>query len=227
MILPEWLRTITDVQAIIQWGGVLGVALVVFVETGLFVGFFLPGDSLLVTAGILAAAGHLDLSLLLGLTALAAIVGDQVGYGIGRRAGEALYRRPDSRWFRRSHLERAHAFYEKYGAKTIVLARFVPIVRTFAPAVAGAALMRYRRFVTYNVVGGLLWVFSMVLTGYTLGRVVPDIQKYLHGVIALVVFLSILPGIIEAWRNGRAARQPLRTVPPEVPRRVSSSPSVE
>ncbi len=227
MILPEWLRTITDVQAIIQWGGVLGVALVVFVETGLFVGFFLPGDSLLVTAGILAAAGHLDLSLLLGLTALAAIVGDQVGYGIGRRAGEALYRRPDSRWFRRSHLERAHAFYEKYGAKTIVLARFVPIVRTFAPAVAGAALMRYRRFVTYNVVGGLLWVFSMVLTGYTLGRVVPDIQKYLHWVIALVVFLSILPGIIEAWRNGRAARQPLRTVPPEVPRRVSSSPSVE
>ena len=170
MILPEWLRTITDVQAIIQWGGVLGVALVVFVETGLFVGFFLPGDSLLVTAGILAAAGHLDLSLLLGLTALAAIAGDQVGYGIGRRAGEALYRRPDSRWFRRSHLERAHAFYEKYGAKTIVLARFVPIVRTFAPAVAGAALMRYRRFVTYNVVGGLLWVFSMVLTGYTLGR---------------------------------------------------------
>ncbi|GBC84826.1 putative membrane protein [bacterium HR11] len=227
MILPEWLRTITDVQAIIQWGGVLGVALVVFVETGLFVGFFLPGDSLLVTAGILAAAGHLDLSLLLGLTALAAIAGDQVGYGIGRRAGEALYRRPDSRWFRRSHLERAHAFYEKYGAKTIVLARFVPIVRTFAPAVAGAALMRYRRFVTYNVVGGLLWVFSMVLTGYTLGRAVPDIQKYLHWVIALVVFLSILPGIIEAWRSGRVARRALRTVPPEVPRRVSSSPSVE
>lgn len=227
MILPEWLRTITDVQAIIQWGGVLGVALVVFVETGLFVGFFLPGDSLLVTAGILAAAGHLDLSLLLSLTALAAIAGDQVGYGIGRRAGEALYRRPDSRWFRRSHLERAHAFYEKYGAKTIVLARFVPIVRTFAPAVAGAALMRYRRFVTYNVVGGLLWVFSMVLTGYTLGRAVPDIQKYLHWVIAIVVFLSILPGIIEAWRNGRAARRALRTAPPEMPRRVSSSPSVE
>jgi len=227
MVLPEWLRHVTDVQAIIQWGGVLGVALVVFVETGLFVGFFLPGDSLLVTAGILAAAGHLELSLLLGLTSLAAILGDQVGYGIGRRAGEALYRRPDSRWFRRSHLERAHAFYEKYGAKTIVLARFVPIVRTFAPAVAGAAQMRYRRFVTYNVVGGLLWVFSMVLTGYTLGRVVPNVQKYLHGVIAIVVFLSILPGIIEAWRNGRAARRTLRAVPPEASPRVSSSPSAE
>ncbi|MCS7312982.1 MAG: VTT domain-containing protein [Acidobacteria bacterium] len=227
MILPEWLRALTDVQAIIQWGGVLGIALVVFVETGLFVGFFLPGDSLLVTAGILAAAGHLDLSLLLVLTTLAAIVGDQVGYGIGRRAGEALYRRPDSRWFRRSHLERAHAFYEKYGAKTIVLARFVPIVRTFAPAVAGAALMHYRRFVTYNVVGGFLWVFSMVLTGYMLGRAVPHIQKYLHWVIALVVFLSILPGIIEAWRNARVARRALRPVSTEVSRRVSSSPSVE
>ncbi len=228
MVLPEWLRLVTDAQAIIQWGGVLGVALVVFVETGLFVGFFLPGDSLLVTAGILAAAGHLDLSLLLGLTALAAVVGDQVGYGIGRRAGETLYRRPDSRWFRRSHLERAHAFYEKYGAKTIVLARFVPIVRTFAPAVAGAARMEYRRFVTYNVVGGFLWVFSMVLTGYTLGSAVPNIQKYLPWVIALVVFLSVLPGIVEAWRTGRAARRTLGTAPPpEVPRRVSSSPSVE
>jgi|FaiFalFF_MnMetaG_3_1042247.scaffolds.fasta_scaffold05906_3 membrane-associated protein len=228
MVLPEWLRYVTDVQTIIQWGGVLGVAGIVFVETGLFVGFFLPGDSLLVTAGILAAAGHLDLGLLLGLTTLMAIAGDQVGYGIGRRAGEALYRRPDGRWFRRSHLERAHAFYEKYGAKTIVLARFVPIVRTFAPAVAGAARMRYRRFVTYNVVGGVLWVFSMVLTGYTLGRAVPNIQKYLHWVIALVVFLSVLPGLIEAWRNGRTARRTLPAPPSaEVSPRVSGSPSVE
>src|SRR5262249_45935731 len=147
---------------------------IVFVETGLFVGFFLPGDSLLVSAGIFAAAGHLNLAWLLLAVSVCAVVGDQVGYAIGRKAGQTLYGRPDSLIFKRRHLERAHEFYEKYGAKTIVIARFVPIVRTFAPAVAGAANMNYRHFVTYNVMGGLLWVWSMLLGGYWLGSVIPN-----------------------------------------------------
>jgi membrane-associated protein len=197
--LGEWWRWLTDVEALIRWGGLTGIVTIVFIETGLFIGFFLPGDSLLVTAGIMAAAGYLDLRWLIPLTILAAIIGDQVNYAIGYRAGVALM----SRYERfRPHLERAHAFYEKHGAKTIVLARFVPIVRTFAPAVAGAARMNYRTFVTYNIVGGIVWVLSTTLTGYFLGRAIPHIDRYLHLVIAIVVFLSILP-ILREWRRER------------------------
>ncbi|MFA0766711.1 MAG: hypothetical protein OXFUSZZB_000039 [Candidatus Fervidibacter sp.] len=197
--MGEWLRWLTDVEALIRWGGLTGIVTIVFIETGLFIGFFLPGDSLLVTAGIMAAAGYLDLRWLIPLTILAAIIGDQVNYAIGYRAGVALM----SRYERfRPHLERAHAFYEKHGAKTIVLARFVPIVRTFAPAVAGAARMNYRTFVTYNIVGGIIWVLSTTLTGYFLGRAIPHIDRYLHLVIAIVVFLSILP-ILREWRRER------------------------
>ncbi|MDT7972940.1 MAG: VTT domain-containing protein [Armatimonadota bacterium] len=197
--MGEWLRWLTDVEALIRWGGLTGIVTIVFIETGLFIGFFLPGDSLLVTAGIMAAAGYLDLRWLIPLTILAAIIGDQVNYAIGYRAGVALM----SRYERfRPHLERAHAFYEKHGAKTIVLARFVPIVRTFAPAVAGAARMNYRTFVTYNIVGGVVWVLSTTLTGYFLGRAIPHIDRYLHLVIAIVVFLSILP-ILREWRRER------------------------
>jgi membrane-associated protein len=193
------MRWLTDVEALIRWGGLTGIVTIVFIETGLFIGFFLPGDSLLVTAGIMAAAGYLDLRWLIPLTILAAIIGDQVNYAIGYRAGVALM----SRYERfRPHLERAHAFYEKHGAKTIVLARFVPIVRTFAPAVAGAARMNYRTFVTYNIVGGIVWVLSTTLTGYFLGRAIPHIDRYLHLVIAIVVFLSILP-ILREWRRER------------------------
>jgi len=199
----ETFRFLTDVQALITWGGTLMVCLIIFVETGLFVGFFLPGDSLLVSAGIFAAAGHLNLAALLVLGSLSAVIGDQVGYWIGRKAGRALYSRPDSRFFKRRHLERTHEFYEKYGGKTIVLARFIPIVRTFAPAVAGAAEMSYRRFVFYNIFGGVLWVVSMTLLGYFLGVAVPDINRHIHWVIAIVVFLSILPGILEVIRARR------------------------
>jgi membrane-associated protein len=198
--LKDAFHFLYDVEGLIRWGGTFLICSIVFVETGLFVGFFLPGDSLLVSAGIFAAAGHLNLWWLLFLVSLCAIVGDQVGYVIGRKAGQALYRREDSLIFRKRHLERAHEFYEKYGAKTIVIARFVPIVRTFAPAVAGAANMNYRSFVTYNVMGGLLWVWSMLLGGFWLGSVVPDINRHIHVVIAVVVFLSILPAIIEALR---------------------------
>lgn len=198
--LKDALHFLYDVEGLIRWGGAFLVCVVVFVETGLFVGFFLPGDSLLVSAGIFAAAGHLNLAWLLLSVSLCAVVGDQVGYAIGRKAGQALYRREDSLIFRRRHLERAHEFYEKYGAKTIVIARFVPIVRTFAPAVAGAAKMNYRQFVTYNVMGGLLWVWSMLLGGFWLGTAIPDINRNIHLVIGIVVLLSILPAIIEALR---------------------------
>jgi membrane-associated protein len=195
-----------DVEGLIRAGGLAIVCGIVFTETGLFFGFFLPGDSLLVTAGILAAAGHLSLAGLLSLVTLCAILGDQLNYFIGRKAGQALYARPDSLFFKKKHLERAHDYYEKYGVKTIIIARFVPIVRTFCPAVAGAARMTYRTYLTFDIVGGVLWVFSMVLGGFFLGRSVPNVNQHLHVVIAVVVFLSILPAIIEALRQRRAGR---------------------
>ncbi|MBI3484731.1 MAG: VTT domain-containing protein [Acidobacteria bacterium] len=201
-----------DVQAIIQWGGIFMICVIVFVETGLFVGFFLPGDSLLVTAGIFAASGHLNLTWLLLLASICAVVGDQVGYLIGRSAGHALYKRDDSMFFKKKHLQKAHDFYEKYGGKTIVIARFVPIVRTFAPAVAGAAEMNYRRFVSFNVFGGVLWVCSTVLLGFFMGRMIgaERVNKYIHVIIIAVVFLSILPGIIEYMRTrAKSAAPPL------------------
>lgn len=198
--LKELLQRLYDVQGLIQLGGVALVCVIVFVETGLFVGFFLPGDSLLVTAGIVSAAGHLKLVWLLPLVTLCAIAGDQVGYLIGRKAGENLYKREDSRFFKKRHLERAHAFYEKYGGKTIVLARFVPIVRTFCPPVAGAARMSYLRYLTFDIFGGFFWVWSMVLLGYSLGSAVPHIDKRIHWVIAVVIFLSLLPAIIQSLR---------------------------
>ncbi len=199
--LRQAYHLITDVQGIIHWGGTLMVCVIVFTETGLFVGFFLPGDSLLVSAGIFAAAGLLNVYYLLVLGSACAVIGDQVGYLIGRKAGHALYSREDSFFFRKKHLERAHDFYEKYGGKTIVLARFVPIVRTFAPAVAGAASMNYRRFVSYNIVGGILWVCSMVLIGFTLGSAIPNIERHIHLIIVAVVFLSILPAVVEVLRQ--------------------------
>ena len=214
--IKQAFHLITDVQGIIQWGGILMVCIIVFTETGLFVGFFLPGDSLLVSAGIFAAAGVLNVYSLLILGSISAVVGDQVGYLIGRGAGQALYRREDSLFFRKRHLERAHEFYERYGGKTIVLARFIPVVRTFAPAVAGAASMNYRRFVTYNVFGGVFWVCGMVLLGYTLGSAIPDIERHVHLIIAVVVFLSILPPIIEALRHrGRLLHEHERRQDPE------------
>jgi membrane-associated protein len=199
-----------DVEAIIRWGGMLMLVAIVFAETGLLVGFFLPGDSLLVTAGVFAAAGHLDLVTLLVAVTAAAIVGDQVGYYIGHRTGPRIFRREDSLFFKRAHLVRAQQFYERHGGKTIILARFMPIVRTFAPVVAGVAAMEYRRFVTFNVAGGFLWVWSMSLLGWSLGSAIPDIDRHIHLVIAVVVFLSILPGIVEVVRSrGRAAEPPL------------------
>lgn len=219
MAIPwrDLFHQIYNVQNLIRWGGTLLVCGIVFVETGLFVGFFLPGDSLLVTAGIFAAAGQLRLAWLLLPATLCAIAGDQLGYWIGRHAGMSLFRRPDSRFFKRRYVERAHAFYELHGGKAIIIARFVPIVRTFCPPVAGAARMTYSRYLSYDIFGGIFWVWSMVLGGYTLGATVPHIEKQIHWVIAAVIFLSLLPAIIHAWRihaQERAGARPGQPTPP-------------
>jgi len=202
--LRNLFQALRDVEGLIRAGGLAIVCGIVFTETGLFFGFFLPGDSLLVTAGILAAAGHLSVLGLLSLVTLCAILGDQLNYFVGRHAGQALYSRPDSLFFKKKHLERAHEFYERNGVKTIIIARFIPIVRTFCPAVAGAARMTYRTYLTFDIVGGVLWVFTTVLGGYFLGRSVPNVKENLHIVIAVVVFLSLLPAIFEALRHRRS-----------------------
>jgi membrane-associated protein len=204
--LRQLLHSIYDVEGLVRAGGPLLVCVVVFIETGLFVGFFLPGDSLLVTAGVFAAAGTIPLRWLLIPVMLCAIVGDQLGYWIGRGMGASLYKRKESFFFRRSHLQRASDFYEKYGGKTVILARFVPIVRTFCPPVAGAAGMPYSRYLTYDIFGGILWVGSMILGGYALGRSIPNVGQKIHYVIAVVIVLSLLPAVISILRERQAAK---------------------
>src|SRR5208282_2071195 len=214
-LLKEILARLYDVRGLIEWGGTLLVCAIVFVETGMFVGFFLPGDSLLVTAGVFAGAGHMRLAELLSLVPLCAIAGDQLGYFVGWKAGESLYRREDSRFFKRRHLQRAHEFYEKYGGKTIIIARFVPIVRTFCPPVAGAAKMTYRHYLACDILGGMLWVWSTVLLGYTLGRTVPNVDKKIHYIIAAVIVASFIPAIYSAWWARRLrARLSLKSIAP-------------
>ncbi|HET7564371.1 MAG TPA: VTT domain-containing protein [Gemmatimonadaceae bacterium] len=187
-------------EALIRWGGYTVLTAVIFAETGLLIGFFLPGDSLLVSAGLLASQGMLNVYLMGVILSIAAVVGDSTGYGIGKATGPRIFTREQSLLFNRKHLERAHAFYEKYGGKTIVLARFMPIIRTFAPVVAGVGAMRYRAFLAYNVVGGLAWVWGMLFIGYGLGRYIPGIAGRIDLVIVVVIFLSILPGIIGGIR---------------------------
>ena len=188
---------------LIETFGLIGVALFVFAESGLLIGFFLPGDSLLITAGILAAAGKLPIAVLVPIVFIAAVVGDQVGYVIGARGGPALFRRPDSRWFKQEHLNKAKTFYDRKGGMTIVLARFIPIVRTFAPVVAGAAKMQYRSFLAFNVLGGFLWGVGVTMAGYFLGKKIPNIDKYLLPVIAVVVVASLIPVVVAAIRSRR------------------------
>jgi membrane-associated protein len=199
---PEGLREL------IRSGGAPLVCTIVFIETGFFVGFFLPGDSLLITAGIFSYAGVIPLKWLLLPVMLCAIAGDQVGYWIGRSAGAALYRREDSFFFRRSHLQRAHDFYEKYGGRAVILARFVPIVRTFCPPVAGAAKMPYLRYLFFDIFGGVFWIGAMILGGYSLGHFIPNIGQYIHYVIAVVAVVSILPAIIGVLRSRKAPAAP-------------------
>jgi membrane-associated protein len=213
------LHSIYDVEGIIRTGGPLLVCLIVFVETGFFVGFFLPGDSLLVTAGVFSAAGVIPLKWLLLPVMLCAIVGDQIGYWIGRAAGSALYNREDSFFFRKRHLQRAHDFYETYGGKTVILARFVPIIRTFCPPVAGAAQMPYTRYLIYDTFGGIFWVGTMILGGYFLGRSIPNIGQRIHYVILVVVVLSLLPAFIGVLRSRRSSTPPPTGSPSSAPAR--------
>ncbi|MDQ3803522.1 MAG: VTT domain-containing protein [Acidobacteriota bacterium] len=188
--------------------GYVVLILVVFAETGLAMGFFLPGDSLLVVAGIFAARGDLNVFVLLVTLFVAAVVGDGVGFWTGQKLGPRLFKREKSLLFRPGHLAKAHGFYEKYGGKTIIIARFVPIIRTFAPIVAGAANMEYRKFVLFNVVGGFAWVFSMILTGYFLGNILRDrfgvnLDEHIEWVVIIVVALSLMPPVIEYLKSRR------------------------
>jgi len=202
-VVDWFLNNVYNVPELIRWVGFPGLVAIVFAETGLLVGFFLPGDSLLITAGVFAAGGLLDIRFLVPALILAAIAGNATGYAIGKRTGKALYSRPDSLLFRREHLQMTHDYYEKHGGITIILAQFIPILRTFAPVVAGVAEMGYTRFAAYNVVGAILWVASMTLAGYALGSIVPNIEQRIHYVVAVVIAISLLPPAIAWFRRRR------------------------
>lgn len=196
-----------DLEALITWAGVLGVALIIFAETGLLIGFFLPGDSLLFTAGFLIQVGILNanVNLFFLLMFVAAIIGDSTGYSFGRRVGRRIFAKPDARLFRQEHLRRAEDFYEKHGGITIILARFMPVIRTFAPIVAGTAKMRYATFVSFNVIGGLLWTGAMTYGGYWLGAWFSsmglDVDQVILPIVAIIILLSIAPPIIQILKE--------------------------
>jgi membrane-associated protein len=189
----EFFHRLYHFDALIRWGGHAALVGIIFAETGIMAGFFLPGDSLLVTAGLLASAGLLNVWRLVIELSLAAVLGDNLNYFTGRRLGPALFVRDDSIFLNKAHLFRTQRFYEKYGAKTIVMARFVPIIRTFASAVAGVGQMNYRRFLFFDITGGCAWVCSMVLAGYFLGQSIPHIDRHIHEVILAVIVLSFIP----------------------------------
>lgn len=190
-----------DLVSLIKTAGYAGLFTIIFAESGLFIGFFLPGDSLLFTAGFLASQGFLNIWLLALLVFIAAILGDNFGYAFGRKVGPAIFRRDDSLLFHKDHLERARLFYEKHGAKTLVLARFLPVVRTFAPILAGVGRMHYRTFFFYNVLGAVLWALGMTWLGYFLGAAIPGVDKYLIPIILVIIVISALPTLIHIVKN--------------------------
>lgn len=200
-----------DLIEIVKWAGYIGLFIIVFAETGLLFGFFLPGDSLLITAGVLATDKfpdhQLSLVILIPLLIVAAVTGDATGYFIGRQMGPRLFVRDDARFFRKKHLVRASEFYEKHGGKTIVLARFLAIIRTFAPTVAGAAGMRWSTFTFYNVMGGVTWVVSMVLLGYFVGEAIPNLDAFFFGLLAVVIGISLAPAAWHLWHERAASRR--------------------
>jgi membrane-associated protein len=209
--LLDLFHKIYDVQGLVRIGGLALIAAVVFAETGLLVGFFLPGDSLLVTAGLYCTSANPEQAPLLNIVTLnlavmvAAIVGDTVGYWIGAKAGPAIFTREKSLLFSKKHLLRTKEFYERHGGKTIIIARFIPIIRTFAPFVAGIGQMRYRRFFAFNVVGAILWVGLFIPAGYAFGNAAP-VKKNFHYVILAIIVLSVMPAVIEVLREWRARR---------------------
>lgn len=183
--LPELIRTI----------GYLGIFGIVFLESGLLIGFFFPGDSLLFTAGFLASQGFLDIKILIAGCFFFAVLGDTVGYLIGKNLGPKIFNKEKSLFFHKGHLDKAQKFYDKHGGKTIILARFVPVIRTFAPVVAGAGKMDYKKFLTFNLVGGVLWAIGVTLAGYYLGSLIPNVDKYLLPIIGLIIIVSLLPAL--------------------------------
>ena len=183
--------------------GLVGVIAVVFAESGLFFGFFLPGDSLLFTAGLVASQGYINFWLLILLAPIAAIAGDSVGYAFGRKIGTKLFSKEDSLFFKKAYVDKTKAFYEKHGKKTIILARFVPIVRTFAPILAGVGEMEYKVFLSYNIFGGLFWTLAMLIMGFLLGKTVPNIDHYILPIVLAIIFISLLPSVIEFWKSRR------------------------
>jgi membrane-associated protein len=197
---------LSNLPDLVQWAGLFGLSVIVFSETGLLIGVFLPGDSLLVTAGLLAARGYLNVYRLAPVLTLAAILGNSLGYFIGRATGPRIFNRDNSLFFNKKHAIRAHEFYEKYGRMTIVIAQFMPIIRTFSPVIAGVAGMRFRDFITYNVVGAIVWVWSMLGIGYFLGNYIPGIDQHIEIVVVIVVFISLLPGLIGSLRARRRRR---------------------
>lgn len=186
--------------------GYLGIFAIVFVESGLLVGFFLPGDSLLFTAGFLASQGIFDIKALTLLCFLGAVSGDSVGYAIGNKLGRRLFRKPESFFFHPNHLIKAEKFYEKHGKKTIILARFLPVIRTFAPVVAGIGMMNYKTFLTYNIIGGFLWAVLLPLSGFYLGKTIPDVDQYLLPIIGFIIIISVLPQTISVLKNEKARK---------------------
>jgi membrane-associated protein len=203
--LLDLFHQVTNVREMVRVGGYVGLTAIIFAETGLLVGFFLPGDSLIVTAGLLSAQPQFGLNVyVLGaLLTVAAILGNSLGWVIGRATGPRLFTRDDSLLFKKRHLYRAHEFYERHGGKTLVLARFMPIVRTFVPVVAGLANMPFGRYTAYNVLGAIAWIWSMLFIGHFLGRMVPGIDKHIEPMILVIIALSLLPALI-SWRRERA-----------------------
>ena len=204
--MHEVISYILDPKVLIQSLGLAGVIGIVLLETGFLFGFFFPGDSLLFTAGLLASQGYLPIEPLLVGVFIAAVVGDSIGYAFGRKVGPALFTREDSKLFHKDNLARAQHFYEKYGARTIILARFMPIVRTFAPIVAGIGNMEYKKFLRYNVVGGFIWTVVLIGLGFGFGNIIPEPDKYLLPAIGVIIAISIAPAVGEVWRNKRSSR---------------------
>ncbi len=203
--MPDFISALLHPTASIQSAGAVGgyilLTAIIFAECGLLIGFFLPGDSLLFAAGILAAQGLLNLWFVMALLLAAAIVGVSAGYAFGFRWGRKLFQRPDSRFFKKENLLKAEEFYHRHGGKTIILARFIPIVRTFAPIVAGVGRMSYPKFLAYNIVGGVIWVVGLVGGGFWLGEKIKNVDRYLLPIIAVIIFLSVLPGLIHMLRT--------------------------
>ncbi len=195
-----------DLQEMIRTVGYIGIFLILFAETGLFIGFFLPGDSLLFVAGLLAYQGFFHPAILIPVIALGAILGNVAGYAFGHKVGAKLFQRPDSKIFKKEHLQTAESFYEKHGGKTILLARFIPIVRTFAPIVAGVGKMEYKTFLAYNIGGAIGWTVLLVMGGYFLGSLVKDVDRYILPIVLLIIILSFLPGVLHYLNEKRKKR---------------------